>query len=220
MKLSVMKNFLIALSILLSASSGITYSSVDADTPSTVLATVMIYGDSLSAGYGLPQKAGWANLLKKRLQTQSSVYQVINVSISGETTLGGRNRIGQTLKTHHPNIVIVELGVNDGLRGLPIKSIQDNLEAIVESCQRNNAAILLVGMRLPPNYGAVYTQKFRDIYPQIAERHKLKLVPFLFEGFGDKLEYFQADSLHPNESAQEIILKNVWKVLHKMIKSN
>ena len=215
-----MKNFLIALSILLSAASGITYSSVGTDTPPTVLTTVMIYGDSLSAGYGLPQKAGWANLLKKRLQTQSSVYQVINVSISGETTLGGRNRIGQTLKTHHPNIVIVELGVNDGLRGLPIKSIQDNLEAIVESCQRNNAAILLVGMRLPPNYGAGYTQKFRDIYPQIAERHKLKLVPFLFEGFGDKLEYFQADSVHPNESAQEIILKNVWKVLHKMIKSN
>lgn len=180
----------------------------------------MIYGDSLSAGYGLPQKAGWANLLKKRLQTQSSVYQVINVSISGETALGGRNRIEQTLKAHHPNIVIVELGINDGLRGLPIKSIHDNLEAIVEACQRNKAAILLVGMRLPPNYGTAYTQKFRDIYPQIAQRHNLKLVPFLLEGFGDKLEYFQADRVHPNERAQGIILKNVWKDLHKMIKSN
>ena len=174
----------------------------------------------MSASYGMPQKAGWANLLKKRLQTQSSVYQVINVSISGETALGGRNRIEQTLKTHHPNIVIVELGINDGLRGLPIKSIQDNLEAIVESCQRNKAAILLVGMRLPPNYGTAYTQKFRDIYPQIAQRHNLKLVPFLLEGFGDKLEYFQADRVHPNERAQGIILKNVWKDLHKMIKSN
>ena len=153
-----MKNFLIALSILLSAASGITYSSVGTDTPPTVLTTVMIYGDSLSASYGMPQKAGWANLLKKRLQTQSSVYQVINVSISGETALGGRNRIEQTLKAHHPNIVIVELGINDGLRGLPIKSIHDNLEAIVESCQRNKAAILLVGMRLPPNM-AQHTHK-------------------------------------------------------------
>ncbi|MEE8255093.1 MAG: arylesterase [Nitrosomonadaceae bacterium] len=215
-----MKNFLIALSILLSAASGITYSSVGTDTPPTVLTTVMIYGDSLSSGYGLPQKSGWANLLKKRLQTQSSVYQVINVSISGETALGGRNRIEQTLKAHHPNIVIVELGINDGLRGLPIKSIHDNLEAIVEACQRNKAAILLVGMRLPPNYGTAYTQKFRDIYPQIAQRHKIKLVPFLLEGFGDKLEYFQADRVHPNERAQGIILKNVWKDLHKMIKSN
>ncbi|MEE8221983.1 MAG: arylesterase [Nitrosomonadaceae bacterium] len=215
-----MKNFLIALSILLSAASGITYSSVGTDTPPTVLTTVMIYGDSLSSGYGLPQKSGWANLLKKRLQTQSSVYQVINVSISGETALGGRNRIEQTLKAHHPNIVIVELGINDGLRGLPIKSIHDNLEAIVEACQRNKAAILLVGMRLPPNYGTAYTQKFRDIYPRIAQRHNLKLVPFLLEGFGDKLEYFQADRVHPNERAQGIILKNVWKDLHKMIKSN
>lgn len=180
----------------------------------------MIYGDSLSAGYGLPQNAGWVNLLKKRLQTQSSAYQVVNVSISGETTLGGRNRIKQTLKAHRPNIVIVELGANDGLRGLPIKSIHDNLEAIIEACQRNKAAILLVGMRLPPNYGATYTQKFRDTYLQIAKRHKLLFVPFLFEGFGDKLEYFQLDRVHPNERAQGKILKNVWKVLHKMIISN
>jgi acyl-CoA thioesterase-1 len=215
-----MKNLLIALSILLSTTSSITYSSVGTNTPPTDLTTVMIYGDSLSAGYGLPQNAGWVDLLNKRLQSQSSAYQVINVSISGETTLGGRNRIEQTLKARRPNIVIVELGANDGLRGLPIKFIHDNLEAIIEACQRNKAAILLVGVRLPPNYGATYTQKFRDIYLQIAKRHKLLFVPSLFEGFGDKLEYFQPDGMHPNEKAQAKILKNVWKVLHKMINSN
>lgn len=220
MKLSVMKNLLIALSILLSTTSSITYSSVGTNTPPTDLTTIMIYGDSLSAGYGLPQNSGWVDLLNKRLQSQSSAYQVINVSISGETTLGGRNRIEQALKARRPNIVIVELGANDGLRGLPIKFIHDNLEAIIEACQRNKAAILLVGMRLPPNYGATYTQKFQDIYLQIAKRHKLFFLPFLFEGFGDKLEYFQPDRMHPNERAQGKILKNIWKILHKMINSN
>ena len=159
-------------------------------------------------------------MLKKQLKTQQSVYQVINASISGETTLGGLNRIEQVLKRYHPNIVIVELGVNDGLRGLPIKSIYDNLEAIVKACKQNKASILLVGIRLPPNYGATYTQKFSAIYQQIAKRHELRLVPFLLEGFGDKPEYFQEDKMHPNENAQEKILTNVWKVLHKMIMSN
>ena len=180
----------------------------------------MIYGDSLSAGYGLPQKTGWVTLLKKQLKTQQSVYQVINASISGETTIGGLNRIEQVLKRYHPNIVIVELGVNDGLRGLPIKSIHDNLEAIVKACNQSKTSILLVGMRLPPNYGVTYTQKFSAIYQQIAKRHELRLVPFLLEGFGDKPEYFQEDKMHPNKNAQEKILTNVWKVLHKMIMSN
>lgn len=214
-----MKNFFIVFSVLLVAISSSTYSSVDSSSPPTN-ATIMVYGDSLSAGYGLPQKAGWVNLLKKRLQSQSSAYRVVNVSISGETTLGGRNRIERALKTHRPNIVIIELGANDGLRGLPIKSIHNNLEAIVKACQRNKASIFLIGMRLPPNYGPTYTQKFQDIYVEIAKHHKLKLLPFLFEGFGDKPEYFQEDSVHPNESAQEKILNNIWQVLHKMIKSN
>lgn len=216
-----MKTFLIALSILLlSTSSSIAYSSTGTDISPTEATTIMIYGDSLSAGYGLPQRTGWVSMLKKQLKTQQSVYQVINASISGETTLGGLNRIEQVLKRYHPNIVIVELGVNDGLRGLPIKSIHDNLEAIVKTCKQSKASILLVGMRLPPNYGATYTQKFSAIYQQIAKRHELRLVPFLLEGFGDKPEYFQEDKMHPNENAQEKILTNVWKVLHKMIMSN
>jgi len=180
----------------------------------------MIYGDSLSAGYGLPQKTGWVSLLKKQLKTHQPNYQVINASISGETALGGLNRIEQVLKRFHPNIVIVELGANDGLRGMPIKSIHNNLEAIVKTCKQNKASVLLVGMRLPPNYGTTYTQNFSAIYQQIANRHKLRLVPFLLEGFGDKPEYFQADKMHPNKNAQERILNNVWKVLHKMIMSN
>ena len=216
-----MKTFLISLSILLlSTSSSIAYSSTGTDISPTEAATILIYGDSLSAGYGLPQETGWVSMLKKQLKTQQSVYQVINASISGETTLGGLNRIEQVLKRYHPNIVIVELGVNDGLRGLPIKSIYDNLEAIVKACKQNKASILLVGIRLPPNYGATYTQKFSAIYQQIAKRHELRLVPFLLEGFGDKPEYFQEDKMHPNENAQEKILTNVWKVLHKMIMSN
>jgi acyl-CoA thioesterase I len=216
-----MKTFLITLSILLlSTSSSIAYSSTGTDISPAEVTTIMIYGDSLSAGYGLPQKTGWVTLLKKQLKTQQSVYQVINASISGETTIGGLNRIEQVLKRYHPNIVIVELGVNDGLRGLPIKSIHDNLEAIVKACNQSKTSILLVGMRLPPNYGVTYTQKFSAIYQQIAKRHELRLVPFLLEGFGDKPEYFQEDKMHPNKNAQEKILTNVWKVLHKMIMSN
>jgi len=215
-----MKTFLITLSILLlSTSSSIAYSSTGTAISPAESTTIMVYGDSLSAGYGLPQKAGWVSMLKTQLKKQQAVYQIINASISGETTLGGLNRIEQALKRHHPNIVIVELGANDGLRGLPIKSIHDNLEAIVKACKQNKASILLVGMRLPPNYGTAYTKKFSAIYQQIAKRHELRLVPFLLAGFGDKPEYFQEDKMHPNKNAQEKILNNVWKVLHKMIVS-
>jgi acyl-CoA thioesterase I len=177
----------------------------------------MVFGDSLSAGYGLPQEAGWVSLLKRRLQTQPKVH-LINNSISGETTTGGRTRIEQALKIHRPDIVILELGGNDGLRGASIESIRNNLEAIIEACQRNNATVLLVGMQLPPNYGIAYTQKFQDIYTQLAKQHQLKLVPFLLDDFGNKREFFQADGIHPNAGAQEKIMENVWKVLRTMLK--
>lgn len=179
--------------------------------------TVMVFGDSLSSSYGIPSEAGWVNLLKKRLQIQSSSYQVINASVSGETTLGGRNNIEQALKNHRPNIVIIELGANDGLRGLSTKSAYENLESIIKVCQRNQITVLLVGMRLPPNYGITYTKQFQDIYLQLAKYHRLRLVPFLLENFGDKPEYFQEDGLHPNTRAQEKILENVWKELHLLI---
>ena len=209
-----MKYFLIILCIL----SGVACGNASAASAAETAGAIMVFGDSMSSGYGLPAEAGWVNLLKKRLQTQSQAYQVINASISGETTLSGRNRIEQALKTHRPAIVIVELGGNDGLRGSSIESIRGNLEAIIEACQRNQATVLLAGMHLPPNYGISYTQKFQDVYPQLAQRHQLKLLPFLLAGFGDKREFFLTDGIHPNVQAQEKILENVWGVLRTMLK--
>ncbi len=178
----------------------------------------MVFGDSLSADYGMPTKAGWVALLTQRLQSKFADYQIINSSISGETTLGGRNRIEQALETHRPEIVILELGANDGLRGASIKSIYENLEAIIKICQKNNALVLLAGMQLPPNYGITYTQKFQAIFPQLAENYPIRLIPFLMAGFGDKHEFFQADGIHPNEIAQQQIAENVWEILQTMFK--
>nr|WP_041352550.1 arylesterase [Nitrosospira multiformis] len=214
-----MKNFLVILyliSAFFTPTLGATVGPAPA--PASGATTVMVFGDSLSAGYGLPPDAGWVNLLKNRLQAQSQTY-LINNSISGETAWGGRNRIEKALKTHRPDIVIVELGGNDGLRGASIGSIRDNLEAIIEACKRNNATVLLAGMQLPPNYGITYTQKFQDIYPQLAKRHDIKLVPFLLDGFGNKREFFQADGIHPTARAQEKIVENVWKVLRTMLEA-
>lgn len=179
----------------------------------------MVLGDSLSAGYGLPPGAGWVNLLEQRLQNQSPDYRVINISISGEITLGGRNRIEQALNDHVPDIVIIALGANDGLQGRSITSIYENLKAIILTCKRYNATPLLVGMQLPPNYGISYTQKFRDIYPRLAQDQQLQLASFLMEGFGDRPELFQADGIHPTIQAQEKMLDNVWPALAAVLKS-
>lgn len=179
----------------------------------------MVLGDSLSAGYGLPPGAGWVNLLERRLQNQSPDYRVINISISGEITLGGRNRIEQALNDHVPDIVIIALGANDGLQGRSITSIYENLKAIILTCKRYNATPLLVGMQLPPNYGISYTQKFRDIYPRLAQDQQLQLASFLMEGFGDRPELFQADGIHPIIQAQEKMLDNIWPALAAVLKS-
>lgn len=179
----------------------------------------MVLGDSLSAEYGLPSGTGWVNLLEQRLQSQSPDYKVINVSISGETTLGGRNRIERVLKDHIPDIVIVTLGANDGLQGRSIPSIYENLEAIILACKRHNTTPLLVGMQLPPNYGISYTQKFRDIYSHLAQNQHLRLTPFLMEGFGDQPAFFQPDGIHPTITAQERMLDNIWPVLISALQS-
>lgn len=205
-----MKYFLIILFILAGVACG--------NASAASAGTIMVFGDSMSSGYGLPPEAGWVSLLKKRLQMQAPAYRVVNASISGETTLSGRNRIEQALKTHRPDIVIVELGGNDGLRGSSIESIRDNLGVIIEACRRNKAKVLLAGMHLPPNYGISYTQKFQDIYPQLAQRHQFELLPFLLAGFGDKREFFLSDGIHPNAQAQGKILENVWGVLQTMLK--
>ncbi len=185
----------------------------------TTTKTIMVFGNSLSTSYGLPAEAGWVALLTQRIQSKFTDYKIINASISGETTLGGRNRIDQVLKEHQPVIVVLELGANDGLRGASIKSIYENLEAIIKACKENNATVLLAGMQLPPNYGISYTQKFQAIFPQLAENYQIKLIPFLLAGFGDKHDFFQADGIHPNELAQKKIVENVWDVLQTMFKS-
>jgi acyl-CoA thioesterase-1 len=205
-----MKKILIVICFLFTASFGTTNASANP-------VTIMILGDSLSTSYGMPLQAGCVNLLQQRLQAHSSVYQVINASISGETTLGGRNRINQALQAHNPDIVMIGLGGNDGLQGSSIKSIYENLEAIIKSCLQNDAAVLLLGMQIPPNYGISYTQKFRDIYPQLAKKFQVDLVPFLLDGFGENQEFFQSDGIHPNIQAQEIIVENVWPILYPML---
>lgn len=181
--------------------------------------TILILGDSLAASYGIPAEAGWVALLAQRLQTHDADYRIVNASISGETSLGGRNRIAQVLEQHRPAIVILELGANDGLRGATIKSIYDNLAAIIEKCQKNNALVLIAGMQLPPNYGITYTQKFQSVFPQLANDYQVRLIPFLLAGFGEKHDYFQSDGIHPTELAQEIIADNVWEILHSMLKT-
>ena len=178
----------------------------------------MVFGDSISSGYGLPPGSGWVSLLSKRLQERAPSHPVINASISGDTTSSGLARIEQSLQTHRPEIVIIELGGNDGLRGSSIESIIRNLETLIESCHRRHAKVLLVGMHLPPNYGATYTQKFQEIFPQLAKKYQIKVVPFLLKGFGDQREFFLADGIHPNVQAQEKILENVWPTLRGMIK--
>lgn len=185
---------------------------------SAAAATILVYGDSLSAGYGLPQEQGWVSLLARRLHAERFNYKVANASVSGETTLGGVNRIAAALKSHRPAIVIIELGANDGLRGGNIDAMRDNLEKIADACRRAGAQVLLVGMRIPPNYGMPYTEKFQRTFDETARRKKLALVPFLFEGFADKREYFQPDGIHPTAEAQPLMLDTVWKGLRPLLK--
>jgi acyl-CoA thioesterase-1 len=181
-------------------------------------ATILVYGDSLSAAYGLPQEQGWVHLLAQRLHAQKIDYKVVNASISGETTDGGRNRIEAALGTHRPALVIVELGANDGLRGASLDKVRGNLEAIVDACRRANALVLLVGMRIPPNYGMPYAEKFQGIFSEVARSRKLPLVPFLLEGFADQPGLFQADGIHPTAAAQPVMLDAIWKGLRPLLK--
>ncbi len=177
-----------------------------------------MYGDSLSAAYGMPERRGWVALLEERLQREHPDYSVANASISGETSAGGLARIGKVLEREKPAIVILELGANDGLRGLPVAAMKQNLAAIVGQAQKAGAKVLLVGMRLPPNYGEPYTKAFERAFADLAKSQKTSLLPFLLEGFGDKAELFQADRIHPTEAAQPAVLKNVWSALAVLLK--
>lgn len=186
--------------------------------PAAHAATILVYGDSLSAAYGLAQEQGWVSLLARRLQAERPDYKVANASISGETTHGGRSRIEDALKAHRPSVVVVELGANDGLRGASLETTRANLEAIVDAARRAGARVLLVGMRLPPNYGMAYSEKFQEMYADVAKRKKIALVPFLFEGFEADRAYFQPDGIHPTAQAQPVMLDTVWKTLKPLLK--
>lgn len=174
-----------------------------------------MFGDSLSAGYGIRTEQSWVTLLQQELRVSHPRFDIVNASISGETTLGGRQRISQALQQHKPVIVIVELGANDGLRGADIAQMRANLDAIIVQAQRVNARVLLVGMKLPPNYGAPYIGQFHQTYIQLARQHGVPLLPFLLEGVAP--EQFQADNLHPAATAQPQIMRNVLRSLQPLL---
>jgi len=180
--------------------------------------TILVFGDSLSAAYGIPRESGWVNLLQQELQRSHPQYKVVNASISGETASGGRQRIAPALRQHSPSIVILELGANDGLRGTPISDIETNLSAIIQQSQKSNRKVLLVGIQLPPNYGKNYTDQFKTLYSRLALRHHVELVPFMLRNV--QPEQFQADNLHPTASAQAQILQTILNKLNPLLKAN
>ena len=182
---------------------------------------ILVVGDSLSAEYGLARGTGWVALLQNQLDKDKPGTQVINASISGDTTSGGRSRLPALLKRHQPSHVIIELGGNDALRGLPMNMTQGNLLDMTQKAQAAGAKVLLLGMQMPPNYGADMARQFEAAFAQVAKTQKAALVPFFLKGVGDDpdpLKWFQADRIHPNEAAQPRMLANVWPVLSRMLK--
>ena len=180
--------------------------------------SILVFGDSLSAAYGIAQARGWVALLAERVKRERPDYSVVNASISGETTAGGAARLARALEQHKPAIVILELGANDGLRGLPTAQMKQNLSRMIVSAQKAGARVLLVGMKLPPNYGPDYTRAFEAAFGELARQHKTALVPFLLEDIAEKESFFQPDRIHPTEAAQPLILERVWKALQPMLK--
>ena len=178
---------------------------------------VLVVGDSISAAYGLAPGAGWVDLLSARLAAERYPNRVVNASITGDTTAGGRARLPTLLARYKPAIVVLELGGNDGLRGGDLNATRDNLAAMVDEVQHAGAKPLIVGMKLPPNYGGAYVRKFDALYEDVAKAHKVPLVPFFFEGFGEKNELFQPDGIHPTAAAQPLLLDNVWPQLRPLL---
>ena len=182
---------------------------------------ILVLGDSISAEYGMARGAGWVALLQKKLTAEKRPWQVINASISGDTTAGGRARLAQQLAQHQPQVLIVELGGNDALRGLPLLQTQANLAAMTEMAQKAGARVLLLGMQVPPNYGADYSRAFAQTFADVAKAKKTALVPFLLKGVGDVPEsqqWFQSDRIHPNAQAQPLLLANVWPQLVRLLR--
>jgi len=183
--------------------------------------TILVMGDSLSAEYGLKRGEGWVALLEKRLAAEKITAHVVNASISGETTAGGKSRIDALLKTHKPNVVVIELGANDALRGLPIAQTQGNLTAMVDASKAIGARVLVVGIQVPPNYGAAYLDSFTKVFTNVGNASKVPVVPFMLKGVADGPDVaamFQADRIHPVAAAHPRILDNIWPELKKLLK--
>lgn len=176
---------------------------------------LLVWGDSLSAAYGIPLDKGWVSLLQSKLGDQ---YSVVNGSISGETSAGGLTRLPEALKQHQPAYVLLELGANDGLRGIDLPTMRSNLEQMIKLAQAAKAKVVLVGIKLPPNYGAVFTDKFEATYAELAKQYALPIVPFLLEGVAENWDLMQADGLHPTVEAQPKVLENVWGVLEPILR--
>jgi acyl-CoA thioesterase I len=180
-------------------------------------AVILVVGDSISAGYGLPAGAGWVALLQQRLTAGHYPYTVVNASITGDTTAGGRARFDALLARHRPAVTVIELGGNDGLRGGSLDAMRQNLEAMTAAAQKAGSRTLVVGMRMPPNYGPAYVQRFDATFAEVAKARKSALVPFLFDGFGDDDAMFQSDRVHPTAAAQPKLLDNVWRELKPLL---
>lgn len=185
--------------------------------------TILVVGDSLSAEYGLQRGTGWVALMQKELQREMGEdVQVVNASISGETTAGGRARIGRAIEQNMPALVVIELGANDALRGLSLEHSKNNLQAMIEMSQKSGAEVLLLGIQVPPNYGKAYTDQFAQMYQQLAEEYNVALVPFFLTGVADVPEadgYFQRDRTHPNEKAQPVILQNILPQIYALVRN-
>lgn len=180
--------------------------------------SILILGDSLSAEYGLARGTGWVALLEKKLQSDQSPWKVVNASISGETTAGGQTRLAQLLKVHQPKVVVIELGANDALRGLQLKATEKNLQSMIQASKNIGAKVLVLGMRIPPNYGQEYTTQFFNLFGKLAQSENVAHVPFFLDGVALKMELFQADRIHPNEKAQPVLLGNVLPSLAPLLK--
>jgi acyl-CoA thioesterase I len=178
---------------------------------------LLVVGDSVSAAYGLRQEEGWVELLRQRIARENLDYNVVNASISGETTAGGASRMAGLLEQYKPAIVVIELGGNDGLRGTPLPTMREQLNQMVKRSRERKARVVLVGMEIPPNYGAGYARDFSASFVQVAQANHVPLVPSLFAGFGEHRELFQADGIHPIASAEPMLLDNVWRALHPLL---
>jgi acyl-CoA thioesterase I len=190
---------------------------VSAQAGSSSDSTILVLGDSLSAAYGLDVERGWVNLLQQRLSEQGYSYQVVNASISGETTHGALTRLPNILEREHPQLVIIELGGNDGLRGISLDEMQSNLVQMVKLCKEHGAGVLLLGMRLPPNYGPSYTERFHAIYKIVAEQTGVKYLEFFLEGVAEDRGLMQSDGIHPTVEAQATLLDNVWPLIESIL---